>query len=186
MGLGFAGGAHAITDAVPTGATAGTDLQLSKSGTGHMAVVPYFTTQEGNSTLLSIVNTDAVHGKAVKVRFLVAQPTRTTCLTSRFSCRLTTWTANISKNADGLSYLTTTDSSCTKPAKATLNSTPFITTRLDPNAMPDARAAGTREGYVEIFNMADITNTAADDLYDLIKHPANGAPKCADTATNKV
>ena len=184
MGLGFAGGAHAITDATPTGATAGTDLQLSKSGTGHMAVVPYFTTQEGNSTLLSIVNTDAVHGKAVKVRFRGAANSDDVFDFQVFLSPNDVWTANISKNENGLSYLTTTDSSCTKPAKAVLNATPFITSRLDPNATPDARAAGTREGYVEIFNMADITNTAADDLYDLIKHPANGAPKCADTATN--
>ena len=183
MGLGFAGGAFAITD-VPSGATAGSDLQLSKSGTGHMAVVPYFTTQNGNSTLLSIVNTDAVHGKAVKVRFRGAANSDDVFDFQVFLSPNDVWTANISKNADGLSYLTTTDTSCTKPAKAVLNSTPFITTRLDPNATADARAAGTREGYVEIFNMADITNTTAADLYDLIKHPANGAPKCADTATN--
>jgi len=183
MGLGFVGGAHAITDA-PAGATLGSDLQLSKSGTGHMAVVPYFTTQNGNSTLLSIVNTDSAKGKAVKVRFRGAANSDDVFDFQVFLSPNDVWTANISKNADGLSYLTTTDTSCTKPAKAVLNSTPFITTRLDPNATAEARAAGTREGYVEIFNMADITNTAAADLFDLIKHPANGAPKCADTATN--
>ena len=64
---GFAGGAHAVTG-TPTGADA-TALQFGNTGTGHMLVVPYFSTQNGNSTLLSIINTDEVNGKAVKVRF---------------------------------------------------------------------------------------------------------------------
>lgn len=179
---GFAGSAFAITD-VASGATPDSDLQLSKSGTGHMAVVPYFTTQNGNSTLLSIVNTDATQGKAVKVRFRGAANSDDVFDFQVFLSPNDVWTANISAGADGKSFLTTNDSSCTKPAKSVLNSTPFVVSRLDPNVSDAERAAGTREGYVEIFNMADIK--ADSDLYKLIKHPANGAPKCADDGTNK-
>lgn len=169
---GFAGGAHAITTV--GGADAATTLEISNTGVGHMLVVPYFTTQDGNSTLLSIVNTNESVGKAVKVRFRGAANSDDIYDFQVFLSPGDVWTANVSSNADGLSYLTTNDASCTKPAKATLNSTPFLTTRLNPKATAEARAAGTREGYVEIFNMGDIP--AGSDLYTAIKHVGGVAP----------
>jgi hypothetical protein len=42
---------------------------MNKDGVGHMLMVPYFTAQAENSTLINITNTDTVNGKAVKVRF---------------------------------------------------------------------------------------------------------------------
>ena len=74
-GLGFAGVASA--DVVPgTGVGAGslsltdaTSLQVSQGGIGHSLIVPYFNAQNGNMTVLHVVNTDTVNGKAMKVRF---------------------------------------------------------------------------------------------------------------------
>lgn len=172
---GFAGGAHAITTA-DNGAAADT-LQFGNTGTGHMLVVPYFSTQNGNSTLLSIINTDEKIGKAVKVRFRGAANSDDIYDFQVFLSPGDVWTANVSAGADGKSFLTTADASCTKPAKATLNSTPFVTTRLNPAATDAVKANNTREGYIEIFNMADIPSTAA--LYPIIKHK-NGVPVCAD------
>lgn len=178
---GFAGSAHAI-QTLGSAATADA-LQFGNTGTGHMLVVPYFSTQDGNSTLLSIVNTNQTIGKAVKVRFRGASNSDDVFDFQVFLSPGDVWTANISANADGLSYLTTTDNTCTKPAKSVLNSTPFITARLNPAASAEAKAAGTREGYVEIFNMADIPESATG-VYPLIKHNASGVAGCADTATN--
>ena len=59
--------AHAIQEL--TGAEA-VNLQLSESGAGHMLLVPYFSTQNGNASLLSLINMDETNGKAVKVRVL--------------------------------------------------------------------------------------------------------------------
>ena len=181
---GFAGGAHAVTNLA--GATA-TDLQFGNTGTGHMLVVPYFSTQDGNSTLLSIINTDETKGKAVKVRFRGAANSDDIYDFQVFLSPGDVWTANVSAGADGKSFLTTADASCTKPAKATLNSTPFVTTRLNPAATAEVKANNTREGYIEIFNMADIVKPAAGatNLYTSIKHK-NGVAPCANIAADAV
>ena len=181
---GFAGGAHAVTTLA--GATA-TDLQFGNTGTGHMLVVPYFSTQDGNSTLLSIINTDETKGKAVKVRFRGAANSDDIYDFQVFLSPGDVWTANVSAGADGKSFLTTADASCTKPAKATLNSTPFVTTRLNPAATAEVKANNTREGYIEIFNMADIVKPAAGatNLYTSIKHK-NGVAPCANIAADAV
>lgn len=185
LAAGFAGGAHAVTGA-PTGADA-TALQFGNTGTGHMLVVPYFSTQNGNSTLLSIINTDEVNGKAVKVRFRGAANSDDIYDFQVFLSPGDVWTANVSAGADGKSFLTTADASCTKPAKATLNSTPFVTTRLNPAASAEEKANNTREGYIEIFNMADIVKPAAgaSNLYTSIKHK-NGVAPCSNIAADAV
>ena len=90
---GFAGGAHAVTDLA--GATA-TNLQFGNTGTGHMLVVPYFSTQDGNSTLLSIINTDETKGKAVKVRFRGAANSDDIYDFQVFLSPGDVWTANVS------------------------------------------------------------------------------------------
>ena len=187
--VGFAGSAHAIQTIGTNGPTpavpAATDLQFGNTGTGHMLLVPYFSTQDGNATLLSLINTDTVNGKAVKVRFRGARNSDDIFDFQVFLSPGDVWTANVSKNKDGLSYLTTEDNSCTKPAKATINQTPFITARLNPLVTAEERANNTREGYIEIFNMADIKGTAADaqGLFPLIKH-ANSKAECANKGTN--
>lgn len=178
--VGFAGSAHAITSApaADTGITADT-LQFGNTGKGHMLLVPYFSTQEGNATLLTLVNTDTVNGKAVKVRFRGAKNSDDIFDFQVFLSPGDVWTANISQNAEGLSFLKTEDATCTKPAKSVINSTPFVTKRLNPKSADLANE--TREGYVEIFNMADIPETSS--VYPLIKHSSSVA-KCANDGTN--
>ena len=127
---------------------------LLPGGIGHQPIVPYYNVQAGNATLINLVNTDTINGKAVKVRFAVL-PTPTTCLTFSCTCRQATWwTANISRGTDGRAVLTSTDKSCTIPQS--VSGTSFVTARLNPRLTGDALAAETREGYVEIFNMADV------------------------------
>jgi hypothetical protein len=163
-------------------------------------LVPYFSAQGANATLLSITNTDTQSGKAVKVRFRGAANSDDVFDFQVFLSPTDVWTANISKGADGRAVLTTTDASCTKPAASVLNATPFLTSRLDPALSADAKANGTREGYVEIINMADIppsraargdstllqtvsgtTTTDVNPLFTAIKHVKSVAP-CSGTA----
>ena len=47
-------------------------VKISPSGIGEAIIVPYYTAQGGNNTLLSITNV-STDEKAVKVRFLEAQ-----------------------------------------------------------------------------------------------------------------
>ena len=143
------------------GAHAAVGLSTATNGSGDMLIVPYFTTQANNATLLSITNTDTQSGKAVKVRFRGAANSDDVFDFQVFLSPTDVWTANVSKGADGRSILTTSDKSCTKPSAAVLNATPFITSRLDQRLTGDALAAGTREGYIEIIGMADIPQNSA-------------------------
>lgn len=168
--VGFAGSAHAI-GTIGTAATADT-LTFGDTGIGHMLLVPYFSTQNGNATLLSLVNTDTVNGKAVKVRFRGAKNSDDIFDFQVFLSPGDVWTANVSQNANGTSTLTTEDNSCTRP-KSVNND--FVTSRVSGNA-----GAETLEGYVEIFNMADVKPTLANGsvnpIYTVTKHVKGVAP----------
>ncbi|MEO8117736.1 MAG: cell surface protein [Rhodoferax sp.] len=199
--IGLTGTASAMTT---VGGADATGLALNGDGVGHMLLVPYFSAQGANSTLINITNTDMNRGKAVKVRFRGAANSDDLFDFQVFLSPGDVWAANISKGADGIAVLTTNDVSCTKPAKATLSGGKFGTLRLDSTLTADQKANGTREGYVEIFNMGDIpplkagianvvdapagttagidaTAATANPLYTAIKHVAKVAP-CSGTA----
>lgn len=196
VGFGFAGSAQAIglaNGVLPAG-TADRFI-LSSDGVGQYLVVPYYNAQGANNTMVNIVNTDTINGKAVKVRFRAAANSDDVFDFQVFLSPADVFTGAVSKGADGKVKFTTTDISCTKPDKAVLNATPFSTVRVDPNRTGDALLNETREGYVEIFNMADIPpnparNPAAavtNALYTAIKHVSgtpNTAPPCRTTPTN--
>jgi hypothetical protein len=172
--LGFAGSAMAI-GTLGTNASA-TLLQLSADGIGHQLVVPYFSTQNGNATLLNIVNTDTTNGKLVKVRFRGAGNSDDLYDFQVLMSPGDVWTAAVTKDAEtGVSVLTTADNSCT----IGLGNGKFSTLRTDPTKAEPANE--TREGYVEFINMADVppaTGAAGvDTLFEAIKH-VNGVAPC--------
>lgn len=189
-GLGFAGLANAGVH-VPA-ANAATTLSINEAGTGHILVVPYFTTQGTNATLLNITNTDTVNGKLVKVRFRGASNSDDIF---DFTLALSpgdVWAAKVSQGADGRSQLETSDKSCTLPAFVATQKNSFPTSRLNP-AFTDAQKANeTREGYVEILAMADIFRAGVADqavggvtpaispVFTAIKH-VNGVAPCTTT-----
>lgn len=189
-GLGLAGVANAGVH-VPAAAAA-TTLAINEAGTGHILVVPYFTTQGTNATLLNITNTDTVNGKLVKVRFRGASNSDDIF---DFTLALSpgdVWAAKISQGADGRSRLETSDKSCTLPAYVATQANSFPTDRLNPAFTAAQKANETREGYVEILAMADIFKAghvdqavggitpAVSPVYAAIKHN-NGVATCATT-----
>ena len=157
--------------------TTATELVFNQSGVGHILIVPYFSTQSGNATLLNIVNTDTVNGKAVKIRFRGASNSDDVFDFQLFLSPADVWTANISKGASGLSRLTTDDKSCTLPANVNQD---FITSRLNTvDLSGDALANETREGYVEILTMGDIPSVSGTtSVYFATKHNAAGVAPC--------
>ncbi|WP_034692791.1 hypothetical protein [Acidovorax sp. NO-1] len=202
-GLGFAGAASAgvsvqVGEAatVMPNPTAATSLVMSADGVGHNLLTPYYSVQNGNGTLLSIVNTDTKSGKAVKVRFRGAANSDDVFDFTVLMSPGDVWTANVYKGEDGLARIFTPDNSCTLPRRSTLNATSFKTDRVF-GADDAAKAVQTLEGYVEIFNMADIpptlpgtaaggvvvgaATTFANPLYTAIKHVAGKNP-CGSTA----
>ena len=189
-GLGFAGVASA--DVVPGTAvgagslslTDATSLQVSQGGIGHSLIVPYFNAQNGNMTVLHVVNTDTVNGKAMKVRFRGALNSDDILDFQVFMSPGDVWTAAVSAGSDGVATLTTGDGTCTLPALAKGVPQAFVQDRLNPAMSAADKANNTREGYVEIFNMADIpVNNATTSLYTAIKH-VNGVAPCTASVLN--
>lgn len=199
-GLGLAGVANAgVHPAAAEAAAAGIALvgaasvadvtSINEAGTGHILVVPYFTTQGTNATLLNITNTDVVNGKLVKVRFRGASNSD-----DIFDFTLTlspgdVWAAKVSQGADGRSQLETSDKSCTLPAAVATQKNSFPTTRLPASFTDAQKAAETREGYIEILTMADIPKAGTNDqaatvaaipavnpLFTAVKHVSGVAP----------
>ena len=164
-----------------------TTLTLSEGGVGSMLLVPYYTVQNGNMTVLHVVNTDTVNGKAVKVRFRGAANSDDVMDFQVFMSPGDVWTAAVTAGADGIAQVQSADNTCTVPSLGLNSPKAFSTARLNPAASDTVKANGTREGYVEIFNMADIPNdklyTVAgvtgltnSPLYTAIKHVNAVAP----------
>jgi hypothetical protein len=161
-------------------------LAVNHGGVGQINVIPYYSVQEGNNTLISITNTDTVNGKVVKVRFRGAEWSDDVFDFQLFLSPGDVWTAAVTKNGN-VAHLATSDTSCTLPADVNRD---FVTTRLD----PARRNVGTLEGYVEIITMGNIhpklyNATSGDDaagkgnaLYKAIKHAAGGQPPCRTVA----
>lgn len=173
IGLG-AGAAHA--QFLPI--TSGNDTY------GSALVVPYYTVQNGNVTLLNLVNADPTLGKAVKIRFRGSERSDDVFDFQVFLSPSDMWTANISRGADGRAQLSTLDNSCTLPADV---NRPFETLRL-PGATAAVKAAGTREGYVEIIAMGDIIpdgTSQQTELFTATKH-VNGVAPCTSNILQSI
>jgi hypothetical protein len=123
------------------------------SGIGHQLILPYFSTQSGNATLINLTNTDQTNGKAVKVRFRSGVDSDSIFDFQVFLSPGDVWSAAITQGADGRAQMSTTDKSCTLPANVNQS---FVTTRLASYTGPDAEVHDineqTREGYVEVIN----------------------------------
>ena len=196
-GLGFAGMASAsVIVGTGTGVTNTllttpnvTGFKFADGGVGHALVVPYYTVQNGNMTVLHLTNTDVKNGKAVKVRFRGAANSDDILDFQVLLSPGDVWTGAVTAGADGVAQLTTADGTCTVPTLTKGVAQSFDTSRLS----AANKAAGTREGYVEIFNMADIPDAAVygaatnakSALFTAIKHVGGVAPCTAsviDTA----
>lgn len=176
-GLGFVSNALAIGQI--TGSPAGSVLVANPDGIGHQLVFPYFTAQSDNATLLTLTNTDLTNGKVVKVRFRGAANSDDLYDFTLLMSPGDVWTAAVSKDATGVAKLVSTDTSCVLPATA--KNGLFSTGRVDGTLTGDALNNQTREGYIEVLNMADIPNftnatAAVDTLFDAVKHVSGVAP----------
>lgn len=201
-GLGFAGfasasvlvGTRPSASATPANnalrTAQATQFTLSTGGIGHQLITPYFSAQNGNATVLHVVNTDTVNGKALKVRFRGASNSDDILDFYVLLSPQDVWTGVISQGSSGYAQLTSSDRTCTYPALSP-SGQPFVDNRLNPAWDAATKQRNTREGYVEMFVAADIpsnavytgTGAAVSPLYTAIKHVAGVAP-CTLSALN--
>ena len=196
-GLGFVGVASAdviVGTGVPSATTLGAvdvaGLWVAPGGVGHALIAPYFNAQNGNATLISVVNADTVNGKATKIRFRGAANSDDILDFTVLLSPGDVWNATVTAAAgDNPATITTNDKTCTLPQLAPGVPQAFVTTRLTTKGGSNINN-NTREGYVEIFAMADIPSAALygsgssqSDLYTAIQH-VDGVPSCDSSAIN--
>ncbi len=199
-GLGFAGAASASVlttssgiDAAGAAVVQAAGLNVTSGGTGHILVVPYYSVQNSNATLVNLVNTDAINGKEVKIRFRGASNSDDVLDFTLYMSPSDMWSFKVQADGNGLANLITYDRSCTTLPLAVPSAVPgtafgFPTGRLPVGYTAAQKAAETREGYIEILNTANIppalqagqiavTGVAGSPLFNTVKHAA-GVPAC--------
>jgi len=144
-------------------------VNLNPDGLGQVLIYPYFTVNDGNDTLLSVVNTTD-SAKAVKVRFKEGFNSRELLDFNIYLSAYDVWVAAISDN-DGTPTLYIPDATCTVPYLFENDSDgdgvgeqeflPFDYTGDNSDGGPEGieRAA---EGYFEMIEMGTLTNDEED------------------------
>jgi len=88
-------------------------VNINPDGLGQVLIYPYYTTNGGNFTLLSVVNTTEL-AKAVKVRFKEGKNSREVLDFNLYLSAFDVWTAAVWDDA-GTPTMSTSDTTCTVP-----------------------------------------------------------------------
>ena len=171
-GLGVAGSAEAVV--------------LNQSNTGQVLIYPYYTVQASNgnqyNTYISITNTTA-DAKVLKVRFREGKTSAEVLDFNLYLSPNDMWVGALVADGQGTDnparIVNAGDLSCTDPAIPSVGE-PFknFAYTAGSDALPGTTLDRTREGYVEIFEMASLTGAAAAN----VTHPAalnTAPPGCA-------
>jgi hypothetical protein len=150
-------------------------VNLNPDGLGQVLIYPYYTVRDGNTTLLSVVNTTD-SAKAVKVRFNEGYNSREVLDFNLYLSAYDVWTASLFAGAavsgtTGTPTMRTLDSSCTVPyffgnstffgqTAGVQEFLPYAYTGKNVDGGPTTidRAA---EGHFEIIEMGTLTNESA-------------------------
>jgi hypothetical protein len=160
-------------------------VNLNPDGLGQVLIYPYYTTRadpggSAYTSLLSVVNTTS-SAKAVKVRFLEGKNSREVLDFNLFLSKHDVWTAAIFSSAGvgggvGLgAAVGTFDKSCTIPPIPGITGAQFVNFAYSGSNSDKGGTSldRTREGYVEIIEMA--TFTTASTTSQIVTH-VGGVP----------
>jgi hypothetical protein len=166
-------------------ATSAEAVILNPSNTGQVLIFPYYTVNAvgGNAfnTYISITNTNP-DAKVLKVRFREGKTSAEVLDFNLYLSPNDVWVGAIVPDGQGTDnparLAFSPDLSCTDPAIPTAGE-PFknFAYLSSPDSLPGLTLDRTREGYVEVFEMASLSGTAAAN----VTHPAAGGapPNCA-------
>ena len=174
---------------VNLGQTTANTLTVNADGIGHILLLPYYSAQGGNATILSLTNTDYLNGKAVKVRFRGATNGDSVLDLTVFLAPNDVWNGLVSQDpSTGSAQLTSADSSCTLPSLSSGNALRFSGSRLRPGLSSSEAVSHTLEGYVELMTMANIpalgtVAATAGSLFKSISRQATGGVRACNSAT---
>jgi hypothetical protein len=151
----------AVTTALLSVTTVTQAVNVSPDGTGEVLIYPYYTTRNGNVTLLSVVNNDA-QGKAVKIRFREGRNGVDVLDLNLFLSREDAWTGAVINDPNGGSRLISTDESCTSPTIPP-EGLVFQSGGYQGDDASLRSLDRANEGYLEAFEMASIVPNSAID-----------------------
>ena len=138
---------YGVAAAVASIATGALATSVSKNEAGDLAIVPYYTVNDGKNTGIHIINTTP-RTQVVKVRLRRGTDSKDALDFNLVMSPYDEWTANIGAGGETGVQVTTNDSTCTVPEF--------------PNGvaqMPATWAEGANEGYVEIVGMGQTSAT---------------------------
>ena len=160
-----------VAAAVATVAAGTVAQDVSRSESGDLAIVPYYTVLDGVNTGMHIINTtDST--QVVKVRLRRGTDSKDALDFNLVMSPRDEWTANIGAGGANGVLVTTNDTTCTVPE--------FPAGGAE---MPATFATGATEGYVEIIAMAQ----ASSELQPIAvgaKHAAGTPADCASVRQN--
>jgi len=168
-------------------------VNLNPDGLGQVLIYPYYTVRSNAAgaaynTLISVVNTTA-SAKAVKVRFVEGKNSKEVLDFNLFLSGHDVWTAAVVATATGAG-VTSDDKSCILPSQLPKNGQPpqlFVNFAYssDTTILSDGtKVAGdttldrTREGYVEIIEMARYWDTSTTSIN--VTHVGGTPYACGD------
>ena len=164
-------GLAAAVATVAAGTVAQPDSAVSRTETGDLAIIPYYTVLDGTNTGMHIINTtDST--QVVKVRLRRGTDSKDALDFNLVMSPRDEWTANIGPGGANGVLVTTNDTTCTVPAFPEGGA-----------PMPDTYSEGATEGYVEVIAMAE-TVDEDQPIAVAAKHKAGVPADCAAVRQN--
>ena len=169
-------------------------VDLNPDGLGQVLLYPYYTVNNEQNTLLSVVNTTSI-GKAVKVRFLEGYNSREVLDFNLFLSPFDVWVASVFPLSDvtagsTAAAIASSDNSCTAPqfTQGTVGGVGYqqFLNYAYVGSNADTGPTGldrTREGHFEMITMSDII--AGSDLSVDTTHVAGVPPGCGGGSGGK-
>jgi hypothetical protein len=142
-------------------------VNQNPDGLGQVLLYPYYTTNGGNQTILSVVNTTK-QAKAVKVRFLEGQNSQEVLDFNLYLSPFDVWVAAIA-DVEGTPTLFIPDNSCTVPylyGDGPVGVQEFLTFAYE-NDGGSSDISRAREGHFEMIEMGTVGDEEEDSAFAL-------------------
>jgi len=136
---------------------------VANNGLGDLALIPYYTVEDGFGTGVHIINTSA-QTQVVKLRFRRGSDSMDAMDFNVIMSPFDEWTGFLQKDDAGLLSVSSQDSTCTAPLFEDGNF-----------QMPNIYSSGAEEGYIEVISMGAPDSETAP-LAVNAKHVVNGDP----------
>ncbi len=160
-------------------------VNMNPDGLGQVLLYPYYTANDGNQTILSVVNTTS-NAKAVKVRFLEGFNSREVLDFNLYMSEYDVWVAAITANDEGGAKLLIPDTSCTVPYLYAMGGEQDFLDLAFTGGFADGGPEDigrVAEGHFEMIEMGTLTGDAEDNVRHVVRDGMRVPDDCAALTT---